>query len=321
MKKLVVLMIVLMFVGAYVFADAANVTAGSGAAVTVAGAVEAGAKIVNSGSTTTIQQFTNNEGTTGWANLNLGASIGDMSANFYLRSTDFTTWTIPNAWVTEKLLKDMIELRAGNMDNAATSTANKGWGGVNGVGIQVLVLPISGLTIGANIPAPLTAVAIDDKAAGLAKTFKVGAAYAMPNLVTVDLTYQAAGEFDAGVNVTAVPGLTAQVEAQILTAKGATNTIFENVTYALGALTVGANATEALATATTITIVPTVSYTISPTLNVYGQIGYTTPGNTIAPEVGVGLPFNAMGTLKIQYDGSFAKTSSNTININFIHNF
>jgi len=314
MKRITLLAVVaFLCVGAMVFADTATVA--------LTGAVEAGAKIVMTGTSTTIQQYTNNEGTTGWANMNLTASLGDLSANFYLRSSDFATWIIPNAWVTEKLFNKVLELRAGNIDNAMSSTANQGWGGISGTGIQIVVNPVAGLSIGALVPAPLAAA---DISAELAQ-FVVGASFSVPNLANFVATFKNAlvtggYEIDAGVNVTAVTGLTAQLEATLPVATGSTYKIFENVAYKVGSLTPGISATENFPTFD-ITVTPVVTYAIDSVYSAWAQVGYTMSSSKIAPEVGVSAAWNGMGTLKVYWDGSFASTSSNTIEINFIHNF
>jgi len=309
MRHITLLAVVaLMCVGAMVFADTATVA--------LTGAVEGGAKIVL-GTNSTIQQYTNNEGTTGWANMDLTATLGDLSANFYLRSSDFATWIIPNAWVTEKIFNKMVELRAGNIDNAMSSTANQGFGGISGVGIQLIVNPIAGLSIGAIVPAPLVPADL----VNTISLFGVGASYSLPNLANIVLTYLNAKEFDAGVNVTAVANLTAQLEAKIPTTKSPTYTIFENVTYKMGSLTPGVSATELIASTFDLTVTPIVTYAMD-IYSIWAQVGYTMSNSKIAPEVGVSAAWNGMGTLKVYWDGSFAgSTTGNIIEINFIHNF
>jgi len=299
-------------VGAMVFADTATVA--------LTGAVEGGAKIVATGSSTTIQQYTNNEGTTGWANMDLTATLGDLSANFYLRSSDFATWIIPNAWVTEKLFNKVLELRAGNIDNAMSSTANQGWGGISVVGIQAVVNPVAGLSIGVGIPAPLVAA---DLSTTLAQ-FVAGVSFSVPNLANFVATFKNATvtgyEIDAGVDVKAVTGLTAQLETTLPIGTGTTYKVFENVTYKIGSLTPGISATENFPTFD-ITVTPVVTYAIDSVYSAWAQVGYTMSTSKIAPEVGVSAAWNGMGTLKLYWDGSFASTSSNTFEINFIHSF
>jgi hypothetical protein len=265
----------------------------------------------------TIGQYTNNEGTVGWANLAVAATLGDLSANFYLRSDDFATWTIPNAWVTEKLFNKMLELRAGNIDNGATGTANQGFGGIGGIGIQVIVNPVAGLVVGGLIPAPLTAADLTTTLQG----FAVGATYSITDIANIALTYKGAGELDAGVNVTAVKNLTLQLEAQVPTTASPTYKIFENVGYDMTPIVVACSFLETLAGSTfDLVATPSVSYTMDIT-KLYAQVGYTLSSSAIAPRVGVSFAWNGMGTLDLRYDGSFGATSSNKININFIHSF
>jgi len=298
----------LLCVGAMVFADTATVA--------LTGAVEAGAKIVMTGTSTTIQQYTNNEGTTGWANMDLTASLGDLSANFYLRSSDFATWIIPNAWVTEKLFNKVLELRAGNIDNALSSTANQGWDGISGTGIQIVVNPVAGLSIGAILPAPLVAADLTTTLGG----FGIGASYSIPNVANIVATYLNNKEAGFGVNVTAVTGLTAQLEGKFPLTTGATYSIFENVAYKIGSITPGVSATESIGSTFDLTVTPVVTYAMD-IYSIWAQVAYTMSSSKIAPEVGVSAAWNGMGTLKVYWDGSFATASSNTIEINFIHNF
>jgi len=68
-------------------------------------------------------------------------------------------------------------------------------------------------------------------------------------------------------------------------------------------------------------VTPVVTYAIDSVYSAWAQVGYTMSTTKIAPEVGVSAAWNGMGTLKVYWDGSFASTSSNTIEINFIHNF
>lgn len=287
------------------------------ATVALTGGVEGGAQIVL-GANNTIQQYTKNEGTTGWANLSVAATLGDMAATFYLRSTDFVTWTIPNAWVTEKLFDKMLELRAGNIDNGATGTANQGFGGIGGIGIQAIVNPIAGLAVGVFIPAPLVA-------ADLVTTlglFKVGATYSITDIANIAMTYQGVGEFDAGVDVKAIKNLTLQLEALIPTTANPTMKFFENVGYAMDPIWFNVSALETLPSGGTmdLTVTPYVKY-VTGIVTLWAQVAWTMSNNLIAPEVGCAVAWNGMGTFKLYYDGSFGATSSNTINIDFVHSF
>jgi hypothetical protein len=314
MKRItLVLFIVLAFVGYMAFAEDTKT-------IGFSGAVEGGAKIAISGSNMTIQQFTNNEGTSGWANLSVAATLGNFAANFYLRSSDFTTWTIPNAWITEKLLDGMIELRAGSIDNGVCGTANQGWGGVGGMGIQAVLKPIADLAIGLLIPAPLAAA---DLVADL-QSMSVGASYAIPSVANIAITYNniSAGTLNAGVNVTAVSGLTLQIEAQIPTSASPTYKFFENVAYAISPLTIGVNSLQTMAgSAMTINLTPNVTVGLAP-ITLYAQIGVAnlTGSMVISPQVSAAYAFNAMATAKVTLDLNLS-TSATTININFIHNF
>lgn len=312
--KRITLLAVLVFLcaGAMVFADSATVA--------FTGAVEGGAKIVNDSTGTSIQQYTNNEGTVGWANLSVAATLGDMSANFYLRSSDFATWTIPNAWITEKLFNKMVEVRAGVIDNGVTGTANQGFGGIGGTGIQIVLVPMAGLSIGGLIPASLPPLPGNGDLYNTLGTFRVGAAYSLPNLANFAMSYLNTKEFDAGIDLKAVENLTAQLEAQIPLTTSPTYKIFEKVGYDMGAPAFSVSATESLPTFD-LTVTPYVEYVMDIT-TIWAQVGYTMSTSKIAPEVGVSFAWNGMGTFKIVYDGSFASgANSHTINLNFIHSF
>jgi len=310
MKHITLLAVVaLLCVGALAFGDSATVA--------LTGGVEGGAKIVL-GDTSTIQQFTNNEGTTGWANLAVAATLGDLSANFYLRSSDFATWTIPNAWVTEKLFNKMVELRAGSIDNGVSGTAYNGWGGLSGVGIQVVVNPVAGMSAGVFLPAPLAA---GELVPTLAK-FKAGATYSLPNIANIALTFQnwaATGyEIDAGVSITAVPNLSAYIEAQV--PNGGTIALTEDASYAMAPLTISLEVYEWLGTEFNMSIAPKVAYAMD-IMTVWGKVKYTLKDSVIGPEIGATFAWGPMGSMSLVWNGTFGPTPANVVNIYFVHSF
>jgi hypothetical protein len=175
----------------------------------------------------------------------------------------------------------LLTVRAGILDDYTIATLDwDNFGNTDGkVGVYFDLSPIAGLDIGFYQVIPTAAVGAS------ANGDIVGLAYALPNLVSI----QAGAALDFsnsatnghaiyfGFSVTAVPNLTAILEAQFQMLNGSTPMTFvENVGYAMGALTVGVRGGEYMTTnVTDWGFEPTVSYkvndnvTVNAIVNVY----------------------------------------------------
>jgi len=341
MKKALVVLLALTCLSALAFADDVawvfGATVKTGALIT----------IPSTGSTMIVANDADDP-TLSRIRLTTQATLGDFSVNVYLNSdyagsmaldTSLKFLYFPNWWVTAKFLDQMIALRFGAMDTSTTDTVNKGWGGINTTGTQIVVTPISGLNVGLAIPVPTTAGTLDSALAGM----KAGFAYTMPNLLTAKATWvNAAGtnncEADFGVAVLAVPNLTAQFEGQIkLLGSSTAQTIelFENVAYAMGPLTPAINADEVLYSAsglnTQIAINPNVDYVVMTGTAVGLSVTYTmnvagASVNKLVADPYVKFTFNDKAKLKIDAaytipDLSATGTWSLPININFMWSY
>jgi len=348
MKKALVLILGLMMVGTMVFAQDA-------AAVKFTGTVKTGAVItLDSENDPTIAVLNNDDPNVSRVRLGVNASIGDFSLD-YLITVDLggalPAYIPANFWVTALFLDKMVEMRFGAIDHKAVDTKNKGWGGLNTNGAQFVVVPISGLWIGAAVPAYF-----DDGVASLGdpqdlndafQNFAVGAKYSSPNLADFMLTYMGSSasdsaDFAAGVNVTAVANLVAQLEVLMSNIGGVaatdTNDIFENVEYTMAPFIFGVEGEQILYPSDTdldmtISVKPKITYTLMPGTDVGASVKYTMNAIGLTDQVNglvvdpwVKFTFAKDMTLKIDAAytiGDLSDTSLWTcpINANFIFAF
>lgn len=168
------------------------------------------------------------------------------------------------------VLNNMLTLKAGILDESLFWTANRNWGGwLDGAaGIEAMVKPMPGLAISYYLPAPIsmgpmglgTAVAYSGSNY-LLDAFQgssIQAAYSMANTVNIVAGYHffaanayvSASQYQtgyawAGVDVTAIPNVTARVEAQLVNIGSSTvgaDDFFLEGAYVMGALKVDVGA-------------------------------------------------------------------------------
>jgi len=348
MKKALVLILGLMMVGTMVFAQDA-------ATVKFTGTVKTGAVItLDSDLDPSIAVLNNDDPNVSRIRLGVNASIGDFSLD-YLITVDLTSpvglpaYIPANFWVTALFLDKMVEMRFGAIDHKAVDTKNKGWGGLNTNGAQFVVVPITGLWIGAAVPAYF-----DDGVANLGdaqlledafKNFAVGAKYSSPNLADFMLTYMGSSaddsaDFAAGVNVTAVPNLVAQLEVLMSNIGGVaatdTNDIFENVEYTMAPFIFGVEGEQILYPSDTdldmtISVKPKITYTIMTGTDIGASVKYTmapsaTVDSSLVVDPWVKFTFAKDMTLKIDAAYTIGDLSDSgvwtcPINANFIFAF
>jgi hypothetical protein len=346
MKKALVVLLALTCLSALAFADDVAWTFGA--------TVKTGAQITLGDSTSTpstlLKIWDNDDPAVSRVRLDAEAALGDFAAHVRVGG-DFAGNAIPTTppgmflnawWVNSFFLDKMIQLQFGMLDHSVTDTVNKGWGGIGVNGGQVVVTPISGLSVGMGIPADAAAGTLDAALAGI----KAGFAYTMPNLVTVKATWMNAGgtnnsDFAFGVAVLAVPNLTAQLEVLATDLSNSTSgsyAIFENVAYVMGPLTPAINATETIYSASgstmMIAINPNVDYVIMTgtavglsvtyTMNSNGATGGSKSGLNVDPYVA--FTFNPKAALKIDANYTIGDLSATStwqmpININFKYSF
>ena len=191
-------------------------------------------------------------------------AMGDFGAHFYLQFPSDTTIlflgapsgivVFSNWWVTANLFDKMVQINAGAMDNAFSGTKNKGYGGTSPAGVQVVVMPIDGLKVGVALPILESTITVPQSniLENQFKAIQVGAFYTMPDTATFALTYVNAknvlgaapldksGEFDFGVNVLAIPNLTAQLEGNLANLGDSALSkyvLFLNLAYKMDSLT------------------------------------------------------------------------------------
>lgn len=183
--------------------------------------------------------------------LNLTSADGNVGFNARFQDTALAS-AAPNlnqlnGW--GKLFGGLLTVRAGILDDYTIATTDwQTFGTTDGsVGIYFNITPMAGLDIGffqKYGPTPVTANMNGDK---------VGLAFAMPNLVSIQagvaldntVSATAGNQIWFGANLKAVPNLTAILEGDVMLANGGTLILLEqNVGYAMGALTVGARVGE-----------------------------------------------------------------------------
>jgi hypothetical protein len=353
MKKALVVLLALTCLSALAFADDVAWTFGA--------TVKTGAQItIPSTGSTMIQAYDVDDPAASRVRLDAEAALGDFSAHVRvggdLAGATTSAGVFLNAWwVNSYFLDKMIQLQFGVLDHSVTDTVNKGWGGITVTGAQVVVTPMSGLSIGVAVPVSVTPGTIDSAFAGT----RLGFAYTMPNLVTLKATFMnGAGDkndsFAAGVAVLAVPNLTAQLEAQLVALGNQVapikttpatvygfNEIFANVEYALGGLKPGVEVDVTMygnsGPSMTFGVKPKVAYTVMTGTDVGVSVAYTskalttaaggyTQADSLVADPWVAFAFNTKAALKIDAaytipDLTATGTWSLPININFKYSF
>jgi len=168
MRKALVLLLALVFVGGMAFADAAAPSiAINGFAETGVGFILPGA----SGATSYATQYNNDSGNTGRFRLGIAITSPDGNAGFISR-LEGDTGVVGNAGNNSsagnaflgfnrldgwgKLLGGALTIKGGVLDDTQFWTANRNWGGwIDGAaGLEVLVNAYPGLTVGYFLPLP-----------------------------------------------------------------------------------------------------------------------------------------------------------------------
>jgi hypothetical protein len=196
-----------------------------------------------------------------------------------------------------KLFGGLLTVKGGILDDYTIATADWfNFGNADKVpGLEFILTPISGLNVAfyQKLPSP-TAPGNGASANGDI----VGLAYEMPNVVAVqagavlDFVNTAASGHQVyfGFNVTAVPNLTAILEANVSLFNGSTPIqLEENVGYTMGALTVGVRAGEYTdSTGFDWGVEPTVTYKVDDNLAVNAIVNVYNAGNSAVP-IGTGV--------------------------------
>lgn len=307
MKKAIVVLLALAVVGAMAFAQDKT-------AVTFSGSVEAGALVTATSSSQTIATNDANNGYFG--QLAVSASLGDFATKFAFRTTDLATLTVHDAWLTQGFLNNMLTIGAGYDLGSVISTAYEGNGGIGGNGLQVYVMPISGLTLGAFVPLTIAG----DTLSNTFQAFKIAAEYTMEKLFTFYAGYDnSANTAEVSLDILAVPNLTAQLEAAISTNGGST-VPEEYLAYAMGNLTASVWASETLGSGSfDFSVKPAISYAMGvPTLG--ASVKYTQSTSAVVIDANVKFALNDLATLKL--DANYDTSSSTTkVGLDMWHSF
>jgi len=358
MKKLLVVLLALTCLSALAFADDVAWTFGA--------TVKTGAQItMGADSASTIAVYDADDSVASRVRFDAEAALGDFSAHVRVGGdaagnlpllTDaaaFSTGAFASNdfafldawWVNAYFADKMVQLQFGDLDHSVTDTVNKGWGGLSVEGGQVVVSPMSGLSVGLAIPVyPTKSGLLDQALAGM----KIGFAYTMTDLVTLRATYMNAGgdsfsDLAAGVAVLMVPNLTAQFEVQATDfGNDVTGSIelFQNLVYQIGPMAPGLEADENLPNDSdaemAISIKPKFDYLVMDGLNIGGSFAYimnnkfTKDWTQMVIDPYITFTFNAKAKLKI--DAAYTMNSGDgqpgtaedwtcPININFMFSY
>jgi len=353
MKKLLVVLLALTALSVAAFADDVVWTYGL--------TVKTGATLTFGDSTSfpqaTLVPYDADDSVASRLRFDAEATLGDFSAHIRVggdnAGMDATGDVFLNAWwVNAYFLDKMVQLQFGNLDHSVSDSVNKGWGGLSVEGAQVVVVPITGLSVGASVPVNAAAGTFNQNIAGT----RVGFAYTMPNTAIVKFTYiNAPGDKQSdvagGVEIDAIPNLKAQLEFQdtdlgskvFVPSAGFSNLgvktgaveLFEFASYAMGPLTPSLEMYQALPSDTSykmqLYVKPGIDYVVMEGTAVgatvkwiykpaFGLAGTGDNGLVIDPYVA--FTFNAKAALKIDAaytlpDLSSTGTWGMPININF----
>jgi hypothetical protein len=278
MKKTLVFVLLLGLVGAFVFAQDAP-------ALKFNGYMNFGAVITNDTTNTNLNFYGQDAGVgatnSGRIQLEGKYAASNWGWAFRLRSN---TWNggdalyFARAWGWVNVVNGMVNIQAGKLSGNDFSSG--GWmnfGGTDGsVGLQLQLMPISGLTIGAFLPTNLNS-AYTVAASDAFGAMLFGAKYSMDNMGYLALGYQLGNavsgltpSFYAGLSYTGMSALTAVVELQLTNDSVAANNYFyidEQLAYNMAPLNVQLYASQQLnnsgaAVSSILHFQPSVDYTV-----------------------------------------------------------
>lgn len=159
-----------------------------------------------------------------------GALSGKLAGlKFEIESTDGATLATDALYAWWKPI-DMLTLTGGIGYGGVYGTPIEGWGHAGAPGFQVKLTPVDGLTAGIVYPFPKTAAAFD------AMALRFAASYAIPNIATIGAGYDLASYLWAGVSVSAVKGLTANIDFEDTLTTGGEMRVEGSFGYAIGSL-------------------------------------------------------------------------------------
>jgi len=223
MKRIALLaVLVLAVVSVAAFAD--------GPALTWSGSLFTGLQIDNSkvpGQTSAmIFDVDNGDKSDFWLDGALSGTLAGLKFEIY--TTDGATVLTDVLYGWWKPIS-MLTLTGGIGYGDIYTTPIEGWGH-GAPGLELALTPIDGLTVGASYLATTTPAMLTDAVA-------VAGSYAIANVATLGGGYDLAANYLwAGVNVTAVKGLTAEVDFEDTTSAGGLMRFEGNFGYAIGAI-------------------------------------------------------------------------------------
>jgi hypothetical protein len=316
MKKLLVLLLIVSFVGVAVFAQ--DAAAAPAPKLTWSGRVQTGIKLNGGTGTpaTTLQvkdskdssnpldaQFNVGFGDGVTWGLNAGINFSNATTASSIGLADTNAWYAPIP---------QLKLTVGKSGFGAYGTFIEGWDEPDITGLQIGVFPIDGLSIGLFLPISTTAF----DAGNSIKNLAFGAKLALPKAITItaeyflDAHYDAAvkgtvlgdvsspdtgipgsdatsyspGQLDASIGLTAVDNLTAAVDF-VYQVFAYTAVIEEKVGYNFGVVSPDVIVKETLVSN------PNSSTKNSTTLKVVPELSFALVPNVFNPYIGVPLTF------------------------------
>jgi hypothetical protein len=300
MKKALVLLLIVAFIGVAVFADDAAAPAAPAPKLSLSGRVETGIQVNGTASGVTLQlkdskdsgnaldtqiNASYGDGATWGLNMGLGFSnsTGVTATSVYVDGTPPTVTTSvgslylndANVWF-KPISQLKFTVGKNSFGDYGTLENGDGWGEPDTTGLQIGVYPVDGLSIGLYLPVNIAAADIVNSFENLsfgakyslAKVFAVTAEYFLNASSTGQFNVAtpatgSTGEFLASASLDAVENLTVQAGVDLQLWSGASTIIAENVAYNFGILKPQVYAKETISAAgTAIYLDPQISFTI-----------------------------------------------------------
>jgi len=311
MKKALIVLLAVALIGAFAFADDAAAPAAPTAAFSIH--TYNGFGIVSSGTTTTIKQYDYNwvggdytrvgfkytaaDGNSGF-NSRVQVSFGTTTSGTTTSSAVTAVFNQLNGW--GKFVDGLITVRAGVGDDYTIATPIWNcYGNTDGAfGVYVNLHPADGLDIGYFQPIPYSSDVVANLVSPTASSKSiVGAAYAIKDVASLEAGAVLSSATNGtnvyfGGNVTAITGLTAQLEGQIasLGASASTTTLLEYLGYSFGDLSLASYIGENLGTKVYFGLEPIITYKLSSLVSVVAIINaYNNPSQTWYSPIDAGV--------------------------------
>jgi len=309
MKKLLVALLALSCIGFGGFAQAAAPT------VAWSGYASAGLQVGSDDSI--VQKNIPNSGKNYRMRLTGVVADGDFGAKFRFQATAFAQVDYTQALVYGTFFNKMLKFKLGKLDDYTWATPWNAYGTFDGQkGVQLIVMPVAGMSAGLFVPATETSSKLSDafKAAALGMAYSMDKTF---NMVAGASLFGTTRSAYASFSLTAVENLGLQVEANFADLSKIEPVVDLDLSYAMAPLTVTFHNTDTIASTLAWSVDPGVTYALNDMVTLGADFSYDSANAyQITADAALALSANTAAKAYVWYDGK-AVTANFSYDVSF----